>query len=149
MSFTFNYNTDLLLSQVRALIPDVTPPGIFSDADINQFLALTGSQGIFASPQLAPMATSINNTPLVYSVRLAAAMGCDILAGILSQRAVVEQVLDIKLDYKTAAKMMADNANRLREQEQLMGHFAIAEIVVDAFSGRERILNQLLRVEGS
>lgn len=149
-TFTYNFNTALLLSQVRMLIPDVDAAHpIFSDDEINQAIALTSSQGIYVSAQLAPTGSNLNTTPLVYSVRLAAAMLIDVIAGSKAKLGIVEQILDVKLAPAKATAALHDIAQSLRDQEDNLGSFAIAEVVYDSFSARERWLNQMLRLEGA
>ena len=149
MSFTYNFATNLQLSQVRMMIPDTTPPGIFSDDEVNQALYLESSQGIYVSGQANPLGTSLNYVPLVYSVRRSAALLIDALASKLSQQAAISSLLDVKQSCQAAAQECAKRADSLRQQEMDMGQFAIAEMVNDAFSARERVYAQLLRVEGS
>lgn len=147
-SFTYDFATNLLVSQVRSLIPDTTLPSIFSDDEINNFLTLESSQGLFASGQSVPIAISLAYVPQVYSVRRSAAMALDVIASRLSRQAAIESLLDVKQGCKDAASEAAKRADSLRQQEAEMGNFAIAETVVDAFSARERVWNQLLRIEG-
>lgn len=149
MSFTYNFTTDLILSQVRMLVPDTTPPGIFSDDEVNQAIQLESSQGLYISGQANPTGASINTVPLVYSVRRSAAMLLDVIASKLSRQAAVEQILDVKLACAAAAQEAAKRADSLRQQEADLGSFAIAEMVVDAFSARERVYAQLLRIESN
>lgn len=149
MSFTYDFSTALILSQVRMLIPDVDPTKpIFSDDEINQAIYLTSSQGIYVSSQAQTTAASVNPTPLVYSVRLAAAMLIDVIASSKAKLGIVEQILDVKLAPGKAQAALHAQAEALREQEDNLGSFAIAEIVYDSFSARERWLNQMLRLEG-
>jgi hypothetical protein len=145
--FTFDFNTEPLLSQVRALIPDTDPPGIFSDDEINMFINLESSQGLYVSGQAAPTASSRTVLPIIYSVRRSAAMGLDIIANKLTRLAGVVQILDVKLQLNVAAAQAKADAKDLRDQEARMGHFAIAEMVNDQFSARERVYNQMLRIE--
>jgi len=147
--FTFDFATEPLLSQVRALIPDTTPPGIFSDDEINMFINLESSQGLYVSGQGAPTASSRTVVPLVYSVRRSAAMALDVIANKLTRLAGVVQILDVKLQLNVAAAQAKANAKDLRDQEARLGSFAIAELVYDQFSARERIYSQLLRLEGN
>ena len=149
MAFTYDFNTAPLLSQCRMLIPDTLPPGIFSDDEISQFLTLESSQGLYVSGQRMPTASVQPFIPVVYSVRRAAAMGLDVIAAKLARQAAIESLLDVKQNCAAASAAAAKQAQSLRDQEENMGHFAIAEIVVDQFSARERVYAQLLRIEGA
>jgi len=149
MAFTFDFNTDPLVAQVRALIPDTQPPGIFSDDEINFFLYANSSQGLYVSGQANPGAASASYVPQIYSVRLSAAMALDVIAARLSRQCAIEQLLDVKQNCKDAAAQSRESAKALREAEENMGNFAIAEMVNDQFSARERVRNQLLRIEGA
>lgn len=149
MSYTYNFSTDPLLYQVRLLIPDTQYPWVFTDDEINQFIYLESSQGLYVSGQAAPTASSVTVLPQIYSVRRSAAMGLDVIASKLSRLAGVEQLLDVKLSLGVAAKSAGDRANSLREQEAKLGSFAIAEIVSSDFAAKERVWAQLLRIEGN
>ena len=149
MSFTYNFATATILSQVRMLIPDTTPPGIFSDDEVNQAVYLESSQGLYVSGQSAPLAAVSVALPQIYSVRRSAAMLLDVIASKLSQQAAVESILDVKMQCAQAASEAAKRADSLRQQEEDMGNFAIAEMVNDPFSARDRVYKQLLRIEGA
>ena len=150
MSFTFDFTAALQLSQVRMLIPDTTAPGIFSDDEINQFLFMESSQALYASGQSAPTAMYQSNyVPQVYSIRRSAAMALDVLASRLSRQAAIESLLDVKQGCAAAAAQCRASATALREQEENLGSFAIAEMVNDAFSSRQRMYAQMLRIECS
>ena len=149
MSFTYDFTTQPLLSQVRLLAADTTPPGIFQDDEVNQAITLESSQGLYVSGQANPLGTNLNYVPLIYSVRRSAAMLLDVMASKLSRLAAIESLLDVKQKCEAAAQECAKRADSLRQQEADLGSFAIAEMVNDQFSARERVYAQLLRVEGS
>jgi len=149
MSYTYDFTSQPLLSQVRMLVPDTGSPWIFTDDEVNQAIFLESSQGLYLSGQANPTAMSINTVPLVYSVRRSAAMLLDVIASKLSRQAAVESLLDVKLACDKAAAAAAARADSLRKQEADLGQFAIAEMVSDAFSARERVWNQLLRIEAN
>lgn len=150
MSFTYDFTANLLLSQVRMLVPDTdaTHP-IFNDDEVNQALYLTSSQGLYVAAQAAAGGSNRNTTPLIYSVRMAAALLIDALASNKAKLAVVEQILDVKIDPSRAQKALHEQAECLRDQERKLGSFAIAEVVTDSFSARERWYAQILRIEGA
>ena len=147
MSYTypsgeFNFDT------TRLLIPDTEAPFIFKDDEIEKFLYLESSQGLYVSGQAAPSAASRTVVPQIYSVRRAAALALDVIASRLSQQGALEQLLDVKLNCNAAAAEARKRAEGLRQQEAELGSFAIAELVTTAFSARERTYAQLLRIEG-
>lgn len=147
MSYTypsgeFNFDT------TRLLIPDTTSPFIFTDDEIQKFLYLESSQGLYVSGQAAPSAASRTVVPQIYSVRRAAALALDVIASRLSQQGALEQLLDVKLNCTTAAAEARKRAEGLREQEAEMGNWAVAEMVNTQFAARERVYAQLLRIEG-
>ncbi len=149
MSFSFDFSTNLIVAQVRMLIPDTEPPGIFSDEEVNQFIYLESSQGLYVSGQAAPTAASQTVLPIIYSVRRSAAMALDVIANKLTRLAGVVQILDVKLQLNVAAAQAKADAKDLRDQEARLGSFAIAELVYDQFSARERVWAQNLRINGN
>lgn len=144
--FTYNFNTAPLLSQVRMLVPDTVAPGIFSDDEVNQAIWLESAQGTYASGQAVPNGLPLSNTVQVYSVRRAAALLVDILANNWGKLAVIEQMLDVRINGPASAKALGDRAESLRKTEANSGAFAIAEWVLDPFSAQERVYKQMLRL---
>lgn len=149
MSFTYDFTSAPAISTVRLLIPDTdsTQP-IFSDDEINAFLWLSSSQGIYTSGMAWPNGTQASMPIQIYSYRFAAAYALDSIAGDRSRLASVERILDVKLNPALAAKGLHEIAESLREQERTCGNFAVAELTYDVFTARERTLNQLLRLTG-
>lgn len=76
-------------------------------------------------------------------------MALDVIASNKAKLSIIEQILDVKLNPNASTKALRDQAEALREQERTLGSVAIAEMVVDSFSARERWLAQFLRLEGS
>ncbi len=148
-TYTYDFTTALILSQVRLLIPDTSAPFIFTDQEIQQFINLESSQGLYVSGQAQPTAASQAYVPLIYSVRRSAALALDVIANKLTRLAGVVQILDVKLQLNVAAAQAKADAKDLRDQEARLGSFAIAEIVYDPFSARERVWNQNLRINGN
>lgn len=144
--FTYDFQTQPLLSQVRMLIPDTVAPGIFSDEEVNQAIYIESSQGLYASGQAVPGGNSVSPGCQVYSIRRAAALLVDCIAGNWSKLAVIEQLLDVKLNGPAAGKALRDHAEGLRRTEAMSGAFAIAEWVVDNFTAQERVYKQMLRL---
>ncbi len=146
MSFTYDPMTPIFF--VRSLIPDTNPSAfIFSDEELNGYLFLESSQGIYTSGQAWPNGTRAAMPVQVYSYRRAAAMAIDVIASDRAKLATLQQVLDVKIDGGKAQVALHEIAESLREQEDNTS-FAIAEMVPDPFAARERCLNQLLRLTG-
>lgn len=149
MSFTYDFTTAPLLSQIRLLVADTDSANpVFSDDEVNQALALESSQGLFMSGQASPTANgvAVPTVPQIYSVRRSAALLLDALASNKSRLGAVTKLLDVSLDVGAAAKALREQAQAFRDMEANMGHFAIAEMVEDQFSARERVWKQFLRV---
>jgi hypothetical protein len=146
MSFTYDFTTAPLLSQVRMLVPDTVAPGIFSDAEVNQAIAIESSQGLYASGMADSTGTSVPPPVQVYSIRRAAALLVDCLAGSSARLAIIQQALDVKLDHAKASDALRTYAEALRDTEMNSGAFAIAEMALDPFSARERVYKQILRL---
>lgn len=128
------------------LVPDTVAPGIFSDDEVNQAIYMESSQGTYASGQAVPNGLPVPNSVQVYSPRRAAALLVDILANNWGKLAVIEQMLDVKLNGPAAAKALGDRADSLRKVEAESGAFAIAEWVLDPWTAQERVWKQLLRL---
>ena len=151
MAFTYDFNAQPALSSVRLMCSDTTPPGIFSDDEVNQALYLESSQALYVSGQAAPIANQTQNPaiPMIYSYRRSAALLLDSIAAQLSQQGAVESLIDAKLACNQAAAQARASAKALRETEANSGNFAVAEMVVTQFAARERVYKQLLRLYGS
>lgn len=121
MSFTYDVTTDL--GKVRMLITDrdsVNP--IFQDEEISAFLSLEDN-----------------------NVRLAAAQALETIAANEVLVLKVVKTLDLETDGSKSGKALLELAKSWREMEAASGSFAIAEMVVDQFSWRERIRKEALR----
>jgi len=150
-TFTYDFTSAPQLSQVRMLVADtnVQKP-IFDDDEINAALQLTSSQGIYTSPQRLPIAVSgAQCVPLVYSVYRAAALLCDALASNKARLAAIVSILDVKLSPEKSAQELRAMAQEYRNVAMNDGSFAIAEMVFDSFSARERVEAVYLRLYGS
>jgi hypothetical protein len=149
--FTYDFVSNPQLSQVRMLIADtdITHP-IYDDDEITNALYLESSQGLFVSGQSVPIAVSYAPAvPIVYSVYRSAALLLDALASNKSRLAAINSLLDVKLSPEKAAQELRATAKEYRDVEANNGSFAIAEMVNDQFSARERIWKQLLRLYGN
>jgi len=110
------------------------------------FLFATSSQGLFVSGQAAAgigVTTPLTN---VQSPLFAAALALDSIASNKARLAAIAQILDVKLGHDAAAAALHTQAEAYRNLERNSGSFAIAEMVVDQFSARQRITSQLLRL---
>ena len=146
MSFSYNPGTPIFY--VRSLIPDTNVSAqVFSDEELNGFLWLTSSQGLYASGQAAALASVQTVVPQVFSYRRAAAMAIDVIAADQGRLAIIQQILDVKIDGGKAQAALHEVAESLREQDDI-GNFGIAEMVFDPFAARERAYAQLLRLGG-
>lgn len=125
----FSYDPTTPLGQVRLLAVDADAPNArFTDADISAFMAL-----------------SSNN------VRLSAALALDTRA---AEAAIVQgftKFAGILLDGPKVADTLSAAAAELRRQVfegddgSDASPFLIAEMVVDAFSYREKLISEMLR----
>ena len=108
---------------------------------------MESSQGLYASGQMFSTANQYTSMANVYSPRRAAAMAIDVIASDRARLATLQQVLDVKIDGGKAQSALHEIAESLREQDTY--GFAIAEIVFDPFSARERMMNQLSEADRS
>jgi len=124
VAFTYDPSTDV--GKVRLLIPDRTDSGhLFEDAEVAAFLA-----------------TEAN------SIKRAAALALETIA---SDNAMVLKVihhLDLTTDGAKTSDALLKRAAELRKQaaeEEVIGAFDWAEMVVDDFTYWERIKKEALR----
>lgn len=147
MSFTYNFTSQPLLSQVRMLIPDTVEANhLFEDEEVNQAIYLESSQGLYYSGQAVPGGNPVQSPAQVYSVRRAAALLVDSIAGNWAKLAIIEQMLDVKLNGERASAALREHAKSLRDTEAMSGAFAIAEWVLDPNTAQERVYKQMLRL---
>jgi hypothetical protein len=146
MSFTYDFGAAPDISLVRLMCADTDSAApVFQDAEVTAALFAESSQGLFASGQA--MSGFAHTVPgQVYSHRRAAALLLDALASNKARLAAVNQILDVKLQVDAAAKALRDQAQAYRDAEANAGHFAIAEMVFDQFTARERLWKQLMRL---
>jgi hypothetical protein len=146
VAFTYDPTDQSAFTIVRLLIPDTdaTKP-IYNDAEINMFLFATSSQGLYASGQAANFVNGAARLAQVQSPLFAAALALDSIASNKARLAAISQILDVKLGHDAAAAALHVQAEAYRNLERNGGSFAIAEMAVDQFSIRERILNQFWR----
>lgn len=131
MTFTFDLTTDI--GRVRLLIPDTQPAShVFVDAEIEAFLEMESG------------------------VKRAAALALEVIASNEALVLKAIKLLDISTDGPKVADSLLKRAATLRQQAaaadedaalEAGGAFDIAEMVVDDFTARARLLNQALRGE--
>lgn len=127
MSISFDPTTPI--GQVRLLSADFDLEGgvIFNDESYSAFL-------------------NLNNQ----SIRLAAAQALDVVATneVIVQKVI--KILDLRTDGKSVQMALKQQADELRRQEyegsgDMVGYFDYAEQVLDAFTARQRAVNEWLR----
>lgn len=145
MSFTYDPTTNL--GRVRLLIADTDSNNvIFQDAEVQAALDIEASQNLYVSGMAQPTALGVVIPTQVYSIYRAAALLLRSLAANKSRLSAVVQLLDVKLSPNTAAQALRDTADSYIEMEQNSGAFAIAEVIPDQFSARERLFKQQQRL---
>lgn len=118
---------------------NVPPLPIWQDEELLGILNTQSSQAMIVG-----LSGYRVNVPISYSFPRAAAMLLNGLAASKARMAVVG-LLDAKLDFKSASAGLKDIAQQYIDQEISAGYFAVSEMVVNAFSMRERLVNQLYR----
>jgi len=132
------------IDAVRLLIGDRDSANpIFTDAEIT--LAYTIQGNVFQSAQFYsyPGGAYIPSSPVSY-LRVAALL-LDSLASSASRLAAVIQLLDVKLDSKSAAKALQDQAKTYRETDDDLGAIFIIEQCATDWAFRDRFWKQIQR----
>lgn len=145
MAFTYDFTNSPQIATVRLLVSDTdnTPPvPIWQDVEIqaalnmfvstNIIVALSGFQPVVPVPQ-------------IFSYRRSAALLLRSLAGNKARMATVG-LLDAKLNGAQAANALRAIADDYVTSEENDGYFAVAEMVVNPFSMRERLVAMQLRL---
>jgi hypothetical protein len=125
MTFTYNLSTDI--GKVRLLIPDreIDSP-LFQDDEITAFLTIEDG------------------------VQRAAALALETIASDQVMTLKVMRLLDMTTDGQKVSQALLERSGKLREQadqadaDEEGGLFDVAEMVVDVFTERERILKQAI-----
>lgn len=123
MSFTYDTTTDLGRVRMKITDRDEAYP-IFSDAEIEAFLAMEGSVNLASA---AAMETIAANEALV-------------------QKRI--KVLDLETDGASTAKALLDVAKRLREADSQGGAFAIVAMIDSHTAWEERMRKNAMRSGG-
>ena len=142
-------NGDRNLNAVRLLCMDTnaaTP--IFQDEEIQIFLQLKSSQGIYQSAQSNPTGRPIPAPVQVYSIYSAAALALYAMAANKAYLSSISRILDVELDPSRAQKALKALADSYMELEDNSGAFAIAAMVNTPWDAKERVWNQFLRIYG-
>jgi hypothetical protein len=125
MSFSYD-PSDQGVGTVRLMITDTTdvaPGPIFQDEELEAFLTLEEGSLRYAA---------------------AAALDCMAASQLLVQKQI--KILDLETDGATLSTELRALAKQLRDSEENMAAFDIAEQVFDPFGARERIYKQFLRL---
>lgn len=146
----FTYIPGTPIFYVRLLIPDtvdVAPGPIFSDSEITAFLQI--NQMTWQSSMFYSWTAGKIQLPSCPSNFLrAAALAINAIAGSLGKLAVVQQLLDVKLDHSKAAAALQAVAQRYLDMDDNSGAFAIAEQVTTVWNWRDRFIAQIQRQSG-
>ena len=148
MSFTYDFTNNPTVATVRLLVSDtvdVAPLPIWQDEEIvpilNMFSSATIIIGLSGYNPAVPV-------PQIFSYRRAAATLLRSLAGNKARMATVG-LLDAKLNGAQAANALRAIADDYVTSEENDGYFAVAELVQDAFSMRERLWKMLYRINNT
>lgn len=147
MSFTYDFTAAPQIANVRLLVGDTDPANpVFQDVEVMAALQAESSQNMI----LGLSGFSPNpGVPQIYSYRRSAAWLLNALAANLSRLgAVISQLLDVHLAPGVASRELRSQAQALIDQEMNSGQFAVSEMVINAFSMRERLNAMLLRQQG-
>jgi hypothetical protein len=152
-NFTYDFGANPAVASVRMLIADTTnlpsPPfPLFMDIEVTNALQMSSSQGIYVSSMAICGGAAPQPPVLVYSYYRAAALLLDALAANKSLLASVTKLLDVSLSPDKAAIQLRLTAKEYRDVASNDGSFAIAEMVYNQFTARERLWKQVLRIYG-
>lgn len=143
-----SYDLTTNAGKVRLLVAD-TDSAIWTDAEVQASLDMTGSASLYISGQAAQTGAFIQSppVPLVYSLYRAAALLLRSLASSKARLASVVELLDVKLSVDKAAAALSDQAKDYDEYEANRGQFIVAEMVDTTFAANERWWKQLQRTQ--
>jgi hypothetical protein len=144
MSFTYDFTNNPNVAYVRLLVFDTNgtaPYPIWQDEEITAALQLFSSSNIIVGLSGYTPAVAV---PQAFSYRRTAAM---LLRGLAANQGRMATVglLDAKLNGPAAAKALQSIADDYVTSEENDGYFAVAEMVQDSFSMRERLWKMLYR----
>ena len=135
---------------VRLLIRDTGEGSpvvyIFSDNEILAFISINAAvwqSSMFFSDVAG---RTLPTTPSNYF--RAAALALNALAGSSARLAVIQGLLDVKIDGAKAAAALRETAQRYLDMDDNSGAIAIAEQVTTVWSWRDRFIAQIQRQSG-
>ena|ERR1039457_675268 len=144
MSFSYQLGANPQIDAPRFLAFDTQSVGhIYEDEEI-----LMAYQ-IDAAVYFSAVSTNLPQSQGAPSYRRVAAVLLDALASNRARLAGIVESLDVKLSLDKAADELRKTAQGYRDTEANSGAFAIAEMYLDQFTGRQRIWKQLLRISGA
>ena len=144
MSFSYDFTNYPAVAYVRLLVFDtngVAPYPIWEDEEITAALNLFSSTNIIVGLSGYTPAVPVQQQ---FSYRRSAAL---LLRGLAANqgRLATVGILDAKLNGPAAAKALQSIADDYVKSEENDGFFAVAEMVQDSFSMRERLWKMLYR----
>lgn len=146
MSFTYDWTNFPQLSRLRMMVGDTqgspAPFPLFQDAEINGALSVFSAQNVIVG--LSGYSPIIPPPPSTYSYGQAAALLLNSLSA-TKARVLVQSILDVKIGGPAAADALQKLGQSYIDQEAASGYFAVAEMVVNNFSMRERLVAMLYR----
>lgn len=148
MSFTYDFTNNPTVALVRLLVSDTSdapPLPIWQDEEITPILNMFSSMNIIVGLSGYNPAVPVAQ---VFSYRRAAAALLRSLAGNKARMATVG-LLDAKISGAQAANALRAIADDYVTSEENDGYFAVAEMVQDAFSMRERLWKMLYRTNNT
>lgn len=147
MSFSYQLGANPAIDYPRLLISDTQATGhVFEDEEITaatRLQALQFQTGMFYT---APGGQNLPSSPVSY-LRVAALL-LDALAANKSRLASIQQIYDVKISAKDAAKALREQAEAYRETDDNAGAFAIIEQCTTVWGFRDRYWNQVQRQSG-
>lgn len=143
-TYTYTYGDNPIIDYPRLIVSDTGPDWIFADQEIMAGYQIDSIAVIL--PVSGGLGNTITQTFGTPSYRRCAATLLDSLAANAGRLSNVLKVLDIEINVAKAASDLRAQAKALRDVEANSGAFAIAEVVNDEFSARERWVNQFLRI---
>jgi hypothetical protein len=149
VSFSYSFDSNPTVAYCRLLVFDTVydPPNlpIWQDEEIAAVLALFNSQNNIIG--LSGYYPAIPPTQQFSYLRAAATL----LRGLAAQQGRMATVglLDAKVNGPAAAAALRAIADDYIQQEENGGYFAVAEMVQDAFSMRERLWKMLYRTQNT
>lgn len=149
MSFSYSGGQNPSIDYPRLLIADTNPDNfIFQDSEIIAFGNIVSQVWQSSMFWNAPSGqATLPSNPVNY-LRIAA-LALDSLAANSSRLASVIQILDVKLDAKSAAAALRAQAEQYRKVDDESGAFIIVEQVCSDWAFADRFWSQVQRTSGT